>query len=539
MSGTSVTVSTFARVAGTPHYMSPEQCRGEPLDPRTDLYSLGATYHALLTGRPPYPGDGPMEVMFAHCSRPVPDPRSADPALPPACAEVVRRAMAKYPAQRYPTAREMQTALEAVLAAAPAPPPCPAPSVSGVEGDGAPAEENATLRSGPSLPLTGAPGAAVTVTFRPRPRGLPRWAVPAGAALLATLLVGALVYRPGSPPDDPGTGPPPAGPKPPPWTGAFRESITAKGLALDAGGRVRAVAFSPNRQWLAAGRCEGPGGRGGVKVWDCANGKERFVRWQNQNVRGLAFSPDSRLLAASTPDGVVHRLDLTTGRELKLLAGSGPGARHLRWLAPVSDNQLLAAGVDRKLRDRSGRTNQVYLWDLSAGREFPRPASQQGKVIAAAFSPDGQTLAWSGEDPHLKLWDLKRGVLRRLPRELKLHAVLALAFSADGKRLAAAGFEGLELWDLVTNQHLRTLRNGNSNHCVAFSRDGRLLASGSDNQAVLWEVATGRRLRAFDGFEGPVLGVAFSPGGRVLATGSVDRGVTLWDVGRFSPPPGK
>jgi urea transport system substrate-binding protein len=104
------------RTVGTPHFMSPEQCWNEPVDVRTDVYALGATYYALLTGRPPYQADRDLQVMFAHCNNPVPDPRPVRPGLPDACAEVVLRAMAKAPAERYQTAAEMRTALEAALA---------------------------------------------------------------------------------------------------------------------------------------------------------------------------------------------------------------------------------------------------------------------------------------------------------------------------------------------------------------------------------------------------------------------------------------
>lgn len=100
-------------VVGTPSFMSPEQCRCERLDDRSDLYSLGATYYALLTGKPPYEGTGPMEVMFAHCSNPIPDPRALNPAIPEGCAAIVRRALAKLPGQRFATAVEMLAALEA------------------------------------------------------------------------------------------------------------------------------------------------------------------------------------------------------------------------------------------------------------------------------------------------------------------------------------------------------------------------------------------------------------------------------------------
>jgi serine/threonine protein kinase len=107
--------ATWKRPAGTPHYMSPEQCREEEYDERTDIYSLGATYHTLLTGRTPYADASALEIMFAHCSAPVPDPRNDNQEIPGACAEIVMRAMAKKRADRYASVRALQGALRAAL----------------------------------------------------------------------------------------------------------------------------------------------------------------------------------------------------------------------------------------------------------------------------------------------------------------------------------------------------------------------------------------------------------------------------------------
>ena len=109
-------VTHVGQVVGTPSFMSPEQCQSEPVDARADIYALGATYYALLTGRGPYAESTTMPmVMFAHCYRPVPDPREVLPGIPEACAAIVRRAMAKDPSCRYQTAEEMLADLEAVL----------------------------------------------------------------------------------------------------------------------------------------------------------------------------------------------------------------------------------------------------------------------------------------------------------------------------------------------------------------------------------------------------------------------------------------
>jgi hypothetical protein len=104
-------------VVGTPFFMSPEQCEAKPVDHRSDVYSLGATYYTLLTGKYPYHDTEIIsQVMFKHCFGPVPDPRAINPAVPEACARIVARAMAKAPAERYQSTAEMLNDLQAVAA---------------------------------------------------------------------------------------------------------------------------------------------------------------------------------------------------------------------------------------------------------------------------------------------------------------------------------------------------------------------------------------------------------------------------------------
>jgi DNA-binding NarL/FixJ family response regulator len=105
------------RVVGSPPYMSPEQCRAEPVDVRTDIYSAGASYYALLTGKQPYIEAGtPMAVLSAQCNAPVPDPRNVVPSLPEACAAAVMKAMAKMREDRFQTVAELRAALDEILA---------------------------------------------------------------------------------------------------------------------------------------------------------------------------------------------------------------------------------------------------------------------------------------------------------------------------------------------------------------------------------------------------------------------------------------
>ncbi|HEY8506517.1 MAG TPA: transporter substrate-binding protein, partial [Gemmataceae bacterium] len=181
-------------VVGTPFFMSPEQCEAKPLDHRSDIYSLGATYYALLTGKHPYhQTDSVPQLMYLHCHGPIPDPRALNPQVPEACSRIIARAMAKDPADRYQSADEMLADLQAVAAAFSGPVRIDLPSESGTR----PAN-SARCPSGP-VP----------------PRG--RRIVPAAAGLFLAALAGlaVLAWKPWerSPDQPPGAGPagPPGG----------------------------------------------------------------------------------------------------------------------------------------------------------------------------------------------------------------------------------------------------------------------------------------------------------------------------------------
>ena len=128
--------------AGTPFYTAPEVWRGGGATPASDVYSLGATYYHLLTGQPPFPGQDLAAVEQGHLSAAPPDPRARVPGLPASCTDLVRRALAKAPAERHPSAQELMWEARRVLQdlaaaagaspaevpAAPPPPPPPPPA---------------------------------------------------------------------------------------------------------------------------------------------------------------------------------------------------------------------------------------------------------------------------------------------------------------------------------------------------------------------------------------------------------------------------
>ncbi|MFO0916814.1 MAG: serine/threonine-protein kinase [Planctomycetaceae bacterium] len=112
------TVSHAAQTLGTPQYMSPEQFETNRVDERADIYGLGATLYRLLTGRFPYHDCRTVaEMKAAHVSRSPPDPLALAPALPTACRQIIAKAMAKQPVERYRTAEEMAGELERAIAA--------------------------------------------------------------------------------------------------------------------------------------------------------------------------------------------------------------------------------------------------------------------------------------------------------------------------------------------------------------------------------------------------------------------------------------
>jgi formylglycine-generating enzyme required for sulfatase activity/serine/threonine protein kinase len=101
---------------GTPEYMSPEQVRGEEVDARSDLYSLGIVFYQLLTGRLPFSASTPMAVGIKHLNEPPPSARRFVPALPGEVEAVLERMLAKKPEARYPDMAELDKVLEALAA---------------------------------------------------------------------------------------------------------------------------------------------------------------------------------------------------------------------------------------------------------------------------------------------------------------------------------------------------------------------------------------------------------------------------------------
>ncbi len=102
-------------VMGTATYFSPEQAQGLPVDPRSDLYSLGCVLYEMLTARPPFSGDSPVAIAYKHVQEQPSPPSAVNPAVPASLEAIDMKLLEKDPAQRYPSAEDLRADLRRFL----------------------------------------------------------------------------------------------------------------------------------------------------------------------------------------------------------------------------------------------------------------------------------------------------------------------------------------------------------------------------------------------------------------------------------------
>jgi len=121
---------TGSALLGTPAYVSPEQVRGDPVDARSDQYSLGIVLYQLTTGKLPYEAETPMAVLLKQVNEPMPRPRQVNANIPEAVERVILKATAKHPAERFESMSAFNAAFQAALAHALNPREHPAPTIA-------------------------------------------------------------------------------------------------------------------------------------------------------------------------------------------------------------------------------------------------------------------------------------------------------------------------------------------------------------------------------------------------------------------------
>jgi serine/threonine-protein kinase len=112
MTGTDTPQTHPSIIVGTPDYIAPEQARGQPVGPATDLYAVGCVAFELLTGKRPFKGDNPVQTMFMHVEQPPPIPSSVEPSVPAELDELLLSLLKKKPSERPPTAAHVRAIVQ-------------------------------------------------------------------------------------------------------------------------------------------------------------------------------------------------------------------------------------------------------------------------------------------------------------------------------------------------------------------------------------------------------------------------------------------
>jgi len=308
-----------------------------------------------------------------------------------------------------------------------------------------------------------------------------------------------------------------------------------------------------------------------VKLWDAATGAELktldlsetapnhwSVQFSSDGLRLIVFGDDP-----NESDYTIRMIEIDSGSELFAIEGrfssfalSPDGSRLI--FSEAYENEVRLWDLDAKeeiTRYATGEVDNVafspdgslfatlardldtiQLWETETGAEVMAMPTSHGHVIDIVFSPDGASLATTGWDRLLKVWDINPDHERMTVQpfsETDSPLVTQIRFSQDGTMLAAGGVAGgVSLWDPVTGENVLTLE-GHDDWVggLGFSPDGDRLASGADDTLVkVWDTSTGELLLTLTGHEDWVNNIAYSPDGATIASIGNDGLSFVWDA---------
>ena len=501
-------------IIGTVAYMSPEQAEGKPLDPRSDIFSLGVVLHEMATGERPFNGDTNVSVLSAILKdTPVPI-TERNPSLPADLARIVRRCLTKDPDRRYQTAADLRNELEELkhdtargIAASPRPitrgPGRRIWPVAGAVAAIAIATVGWLALSGTGTGITGANFAIDRLT---------RLTTTGTAFIAAISPDGRYVVHVKAEPGGLGV-----------WT---RQTATTSDVRIVPPGDLRfdGLAFAPDANYVYYNAYPGSGGVASLYKVPVLGGPS--VRVIDDVDSPVTFSPDGRRMAfmrgsiaRGTTELIVASADGTDARVLS--AAPQPDRFQSEGPSWSSDGRTILATA---ISTRPGSGSVVYAVDTRTGAA--RPVSS-GWAFArdVAWLPDARSFLVTGADysglatPQIWRVAYPGGERSRVTNDLD--AYISASVSTDGKSLATVQIEttaGVYVFDAPGKPSRRITggaRREDGNNGLAWLPDGRVVFSSTASALPqMWIVdADGQNLRQVTPPELPALRPRAAPDG--------------------------